>query len=87
MPCPPEIGLDTDAGFVRVHPSLESTSNPGVFAAGDCASVVGHPRPKAGVYAVRQGPPLAHNIRAKLLGKPLWQFRPQSSHLVLFWCR
>ena len=39
-------------------------SSPGnVFCVGDMASSVKHPRPKAGVYAVRQGPPLSDNIR------------------------
>lgn len=32
-----------------------------------------------------QGPPLAYNLRAKVLGKPLWKFKPQSSHLVSVW--
>lgn len=38
----------------QVSDTLESTNTPGVFAVGDCASMVNHPRPKAGVFAVRQ---------------------------------
>ena len=34
-----------------------------VFCVGDMATSAIHPRPKAGVYAVRQGPPLTENIR------------------------
>ncbi|WP_008317964.1 selenide, water dikinase SelD [Leptolyngbya sp. PCC 6406] len=75
-------GLRTnDQGFVLVQDTLESCSHPQVFAAGDMATMVNHPRPKAGVFAVRQGPPLFHNLQARLLGTPLKPFRPQRQYL------
>lgn len=77
-------GLPCDAqGFVAVDAHLKSPAHPFVFASGDCASQVGSPRPKSGVYAVRQGPPLAANLRRAANGEPLLEYRPQRHALAL----
>ena len=72
-----------DQGFVSVHDTLESQSHSGVFAAGDCAHVGPYPREKAGVFAVRQGPPLDTNLRRALCNQRLVPFRPQQHFLSL----
>lgn len=77
-------GLDLDdRGYIAVNASLQSTSHPNVFAAGDCATMQNTPRPKSGVYAVRAGPPLAENIRRALEGAPLHTHTPQKRALYL----
>ncbi len=76
-------GLDLHEGFVAVGPTLQS-SDPAIFAAGDCAHLTHAPRPKAGVYAVREAPILTHNLKAALAGDgPMRRYRPQRDYLKL----
>lgn len=73
-------------GFVRVDAQLRSVSHPQFFAVGDCAhwdSQAEQVLPKAGVYAVRMGPVLSHNLRAALKGEPLAAYAPQRRFLAL----
>lgn len=77
-------GLCTDSkGFILVHDTLQSVSHPHVFAAGDIATMVNHPRPKAGVFAVRQGKPLFNNLQRMLLAQQLKPYKPQKQYLSL----
>ncbi len=81
---PAAAGLDTaNGGFIAVNRYLQSTSHPDVFAAGDVAEMVDDPRPKAGVYAVRQAPTLHHNIERWRHGQPLQPLRLQRRFLSL----
>jgi selenide,water dikinase len=77
-----ETGLDQREGFLRIDATLR-TSDPLIFASGDCATQPDTPRPKAGVFAVRAAPVLHHNLRAALTGRPLRPFRPQTDYLKL----
>lgn len=75
-------GLQLTDGFIDVNNALE-TSRKGVFAVGDCAHMTHDPRPKAGVYAVRQAPVLLRNMRKALAGAPLDIYEPQADYLKL----
>ena len=79
-----ETGLALDReGFVAVDRTFRSTSHGFVFAAGDTATVMPDPRPRAGVFAVRAGPPLEENLRRAAEGKPPKPFRAQRRFLSL----
>ena len=81
---PRDCGLAiSNDGFIEVNTHLQSTSHDYVFCAGDAASIVGHPRPKSGVYAVRHGKPLAENLVRYALGKRLRKYIPQRNALAL----
>ncbi|MEL7061364.1 MAG: FAD-dependent oxidoreductase [Acidobacteriota bacterium] len=78
--------LQLDArGFFAVAPTLCAIGRHDVFATGDCAALIDHPRaPKAGVLAVRQAPILDANLRATIAGRPpRRRFRPQRAMLRL----
>lgn len=76
------LPLDED-GYLKVDASLRSTGNSAVFAAGDCTRFPHDGVVRSGVYAVRQGPILAHNLRAVLMGANLEDFHPQRHVLYL----
>ncbi len=79
-----DTGLALDnRGFVQVSAELRSVSHPNVFAAGDTAAIRGYNVPRAGVYAVREGPPLAENLRRAASGAPLITYKPQQDFLRL----
>lgn len=81
---PKQSGLRTDDdGFITVNRFLQSPSHPEVFATGDCAHFQPKPLPKSGVYAVRQGPALAENLRRAAVGQPLEPWEPQPKTLAL----
>lgn len=77
-----DIGLDLNDGSLTVGPTLQ-TSDPDVFAVGDCAHLSHDPRPKAGVFAVREAPYLFDNLRARLSGGKMRQYYPQKDYLKL----
>lgn len=77
-------------GFLALAPTLASPAEASIFAAGDCAAfsdAAGRRLPGAGVYAVRQAPVLAANLRAALAGAALTPYRPQKDYLAIlsFW--
>ncbi len=77
-----QVGVDLLDGYIAVDENLQS-SDASIFAVGDCVHLTASPRPKAGVFAVREAPVLFDNLRAVLSDKPLRPYRPQKDYLKL----
>ena len=77
------IGVKTHQGFIEIDNTLRSVSDPNLFSVGDSAHMAFAPRPKAGVYAVRQAPVLFANISAALTGGKFETYEPQDDYLKL----
>ncbi len=73
-----------DRGFLKAKATLEILGYENGFAVGDSISLEGFPDlPKAGVFAVREGPVLYRNIVSALTGRKLESYRPQKRALAL----
>jgi pyridine nucleotide-disulfide oxidoreductase family protein len=79
------LALD-ERGFVSTTATLQSTSHPEVFAAGDIAARNDRALPRSGVFAVRAGPALALNLRRRLAGGELMPWQPRERSLYLLSC-
>jgi len=78
------LGLTTDdRGFLLTRPTLQTVTSDHVFAVGDTGTIADVDVPKAGVYAVRQGPVLWRNLGKLMANRPLEPYRPQRSFLKL----
>lgn len=79
-----DSGLKKDSrGFIQVDKFLRCIAQPEIFAAGDSAAFMPMSLPKAGVYAVRQGPVLTGNLVATLKQRSLRPYKPQLQFLSL----
>jgi selenide,water dikinase len=79
-----QSGLAVDgAGFMQVSGALQSISHQRVFAAGDVASMVDHPRERSAALAIQQGPWLAANLVRAVKGEPLRSYKPRRRALSL----
>jgi selenide, water dikinase len=78
-----ETGLPLTDGYITVDPYLRAQGHDDIFAVGDCAHMASSPRPKAGVFAVRQAPILFHNLRAAVGAGQLQAYHPQKDYLKL----
>jgi selenide,water dikinase len=71
-------------GFIQVDEFLRVLGHSNLFAAGDCCEFTPHHLPKAGVFAVREGPVLFENIKAKILDQThLTKYIPQKHWLSI----
>ena len=74
----------SDDGFLLVDRTLRAVDGSPVWGAGDCVTLRDFPvTPRTGVYAVREAPVLAYNLRAALTGEPPRSYAPQPHFLAI----
>jgi selenide,water dikinase len=79
-----KTGLELNQdGFINVKQTLQTISDPKIFAAGDIANLTHTPLEKAGVFAVRMGKPLAKNLYRFIRKHDLLDYHPQKKWLAL----
>jgi NADH dehydrogenase FAD-containing subunit len=80
-----ESGIMTGpSNGILVNEYLQSVVYPEIFGGGDCIDLQSRPLAKVGVYAVREGPILYHNLGAALESGTLMTFRPQQVYMLIF---
>ena len=76
--------LEVDGrGFLNTRPTLQTVADDHIFAVGDSGTLVDFDLPKAGVYAVRQGPILWDNLQRSVWQRKLVSYQPQTKFLKL----
>ena len=76
--------LEVDGrGFLNTRPTLKTVADDHIFAVGDSGTLVDFDLPKAGVYAVRQGPVLWDNLQRSIWKRRLISYQPQQTFLKL----
>ena len=66
-------GFDASGDGLPVNEDLSWTGDGSVFAVGDCARMVDHPRPRLGVFGVRQAQPKTDRpLRTRSRASPWW---------------
>jgi selenide, water dikinase len=79
-----KLSLPTDdRGFLLARPTLQVLADAPIFVVGDSGTIQEYPTPKAGVYAVKQGPILWKNLTRLRERRPLVPYRPQRGFLKL----
>jgi pyridine nucleotide-disulfide oxidoreductase family protein len=70
-------------GAILTENTLRAAGDDAIFAVGDCGLVRDDPRPKAGVFAVRQAPTLVRNLRNRVRQRPLQDHSAQRAYLAI----
>lgn len=79
-----ESGLRTgpDDGL-WINEYLQSVTDPRIFGGGDSVAFQGEALTRLGVFAIRQGPVIFHNLQAFLEGGQMQEFKPQPVFLYI----